>query len=177
VNDDEPMRGTPVYAIGAANGRWLLTLYVKPDGEGFVHALDLRRAKAYCIDLPDGRAVGQYGLALGPDGRTLVAANPASGTVAQIDLGTVEVSRIAHFPHGNIPNWTNVAFSPRGDLVYFGGLIDLRAYDLRAGRVRGPYDVGALGGLAFTADGRRLLVLRPSGKQAIWLDAATGRRL
>ena len=46
VNDDEPMRGTPVYAIGAPDGRWLLTLYVKPDGEGFVHALDLRRAKA-----------------------------------------------------------------------------------------------------------------------------------
>ncbi len=178
LNDDEPMRGNPVYAIGAPDGRWLLTLYEKPDGEAFVHALDLRRAKAYCIDLPGrGSRTMRYALALGPDGRTLVAADPALGTLAQIDLGTVEVSRIVRFSRSDAGQWTNAAFSPRGDLVYFAGLVALRAYDLRVGRVRGPYDIGGIGGFGFSADGLRLRVVPPDGRDGFWLDAATGRRL
>jgi hypothetical protein len=177
VNENEPMRGTPVYAVGSPDGRWLLTLYAESLRKGFVHALDLEHGKAYCIDLPDAVVVNQYGLALAPDGRTLVAVNLAAGTLAQIDLGTAEVGRPVHFGRGAAPNYTNVAFSPRGDLVYFAGLRGVRAYDVRTRRVRGPYRVGPVGGIAFTGDGRRLIVLRPSGKNAFWLDAATGARL
>jgi hypothetical protein len=179
VNDDEPMRGNPVYAIGAPDGRWLLTLYVKPDAEAFIHALDLRQAKAYCIDLPGrGWRTMRYGLALGPDGRTLVAADPALGTLAQIDLGTVEVSRIVRFTRtDDTSQQTNAAFSPRGDLVYFAGLAALRAYDVRVGRVRGPYAIGQIGGFGFSPDGRRLRVIQPDARDPFWLDAATGRRI
>jgi dipeptidyl aminopeptidase/acylaminoacyl peptidase len=180
-NDDEPMRGYAAYAIGAPDGHWLLTLYVKPqDHESFVHALDLRRAVAYCIDLPgrgSANTMGKWALALSPDGRTLVAANPVIGTLAEIDLRTLELAPTLHFP-GLLEkgNYVNAAFSPRGDVVYFGGLHGLRAYDLRARRVRGPYYVGRVGGFAFTPDGRKLLVVHPAGR-VDWLDAATGDRI
>ena len=178
-NENEPMRGYPAYAIGAPDGRWLLTLYVKPkEHESFVHALDLRRAVAYCIDLPGHARSGdlaKYALALSPDGRTLVAANPAVGALASIDLPTLEVAAVISFPATKQSgNYVNAAFSPRGDLVYFAGLRGLRAYDVRARRVRGPYSVGRIGGIAFTRDGRRLTVVAPDGR-ARWLDAATAK--
>jgi hypothetical protein len=180
-NEDEPMRGYPAYAIGAPDGRWLLTLYVKPkDRESFVHALDLQRAVAYCIDLPghgSSYKLAKYALALTQDGRTLYAANPVLGTLAAIDLPTLEVAPVIRFPGSpDRGQYVNAAVSPRGDLVYFGGLHALRAYDARARRVRGPYAPGRIGGFAFTPDGRKLTVITPAG-HAFWLDAATGRRL
>jgi hypothetical protein len=179
-NEDEPMTGYPAYAIGAADGRWLLTLYVKPrQHESFVHALDLRRGVAYCLDLP-GRGtsqdLGEWALALGLGGRTLYAANGALGLATSIDLGTLEAARPIRFvaPLG-ADQYVNSVMSPRGDLVYFGGLHGLWAWDLRANRVRGPYRPDHVGGIAFTPDGRRLTVITPGGR-ALWLDAATGRR-
>jgi hypothetical protein len=180
-NEDEPMVGYPAYAIGAPDGYWLLTLYVKPKKhEAFVHALDLRRAVAYCLDLPghgNSGALSKYALALSPGSRTLVAANPVLGTLAEIDLRTLEIAPTVHFRGSpETSNYVNAAFSPRGDLVYFGGVHALRAYDLRARRVRGPYLPSRIGGFAFTPDGRKLLVVRPNGG-VYWLDAATGKRI
>ena len=179
LNEDEPMIGYPAYAIGAPDGRWLLTLYVKPtQREAFVHALDLRHGVAYCLDLPGhGKSpdLGDWALALGLDGRTLFAANGALGLATRIDLGTLEAARPIRFyaPLG-ADQYVNSAMSPRGDLVYFGSLHGLWAWDLRANRVRGPYRPNRIGGIAFTPDGRRLTVITPGGR-ALWLDAATGR--
>ena len=173
------MVGYPAYAIGAPDGHWLLTLYLKPH-EAFVHALDLRRGVAYCVDLP-GRGGGSdlqdWALTLCLDGRTLYAANGALGLATRIDLATLEASKPTRFlaPLGS-DQYVNSALSPRGDLVYFGSLHGLWAWDLRADRVRGPYRPNRIGGIAFTPDGRRLTVITPRG-QALWLDAATGRRL
>jgi hypothetical protein len=180
-NESEPMRGYPAYAIGARDGRWLLTLYVKPhQHEAFVHALDLRRAVAYCLDLPghgSSAEIGVWSLTLGLDGETLYAANGSLGLATRIDLGTLESARPVRFsaPLG-ADQYVNSALSPRGDLVYFGGLHGLWAYDLRANRVRGPYRPDRIGTFAFTRDGRRLTVITPGGR-ALWLDAATGRRI
>jgi hypothetical protein len=41
------------------NGRWVYTLYQKPSGEPFVHALDTVGASAYCIDLPSSASTNQ----------------------------------------------------------------------------------------------------------------------
>lgn len=148
--------------------------------ESFVHALDLRRGVAYCLDLP-GRGtsqdLGEWALALGLGGRTLYAANGALGLATRIDLGALEAARPIRFvaPLG-ADQYVNSVMSPRGDLVYFGGLHGLWAWDLRANRVRGPYRPDHIGGIAFTPDGRRLTVITPGGR-ALWLDAATGRRI
>ncbi len=180
-NEDEPMVGYPSYAIGAPDGRWLLTLYIKPlQHEAFVHALDLRHAVAYCLDLPGhgGVSLQDWALALGRDGRTLYAANGALGLATGIDLTTLESSAPPlHFAASRIVDQQpNSAVSPRGDLVYFGSLHGLWAWDLRANRVRGPYRPNHIGGIAFSPDGRRLTVITPGGR-ALWLDAATGRRI
>ena len=181
-NEDEPMRGFPAYAVGAPDGHWLLTLYVKPrQREAFVHALDLRRGVAYCLDLPghgSSPELSDWALSLGLDGRSLYAANAAVGLATRIDLSTLEAGRPLRIeaPHVTADQFVSSALSPRGDLVYFGSLHGLWAWDLRANRVRGPYRPNRIGGFAFTPGGRRLVVITPGGR-ALWLDAATGRRV
>ena len=99
------------------------------------------------------------------------------GALAQIDLGTLELAPVIRFAGSpDRSQNVNAAFSPQGDLAYFGGLQALRAYDLRARHVRGPYRVGPIGGFGFTPDGRRVIVLTPEGR-ASWLDAATGKQI
>jgi hypothetical protein len=49
---DEPMTGTPVTRATGPGGTWVYTLYLRPNGTGFIHALDTRRAEAVCIELP-----------------------------------------------------------------------------------------------------------------------------
>ena len=49
---DEEMNGSPWARVRSANGAWAYTLYAKPNGTGFVHALDTARRRAFCVDLP-----------------------------------------------------------------------------------------------------------------------------
>lgn len=49
---DEEMNGSPVTRVTGTDGTWAYTLYGKPDGTAFVHALDTRHRRAACIDLP-----------------------------------------------------------------------------------------------------------------------------
>ena len=46
------MAGSPVTRATGPSGRWIYTLYARPSGELFVHALDSVDVHAYCIDLP-----------------------------------------------------------------------------------------------------------------------------
>jgi hypothetical protein len=183
-NEDELMVGYPSSAIASPGGRWLLTLYVKPnERESFVHALDLSNAVAYCLDLP-GRAtenlLQQYALTLSRDGTRLFAANATLGALAVVDLAArmPTVTSVRRFRPATRAGsrWANASLSPDGRTLYFGTVRALHAYDVVRGRVRGPYRVGPVGGFAFTPDGRRLTVVRMAGRP-IWLDAATGRAL
>jgi hypothetical protein len=49
-NPDEKMAGFPMTRGTSADGRWAYTLYGGGD-ENFVHALDLARGRAFCVDL------------------------------------------------------------------------------------------------------------------------------
>src|SRR5919108_3544622 len=49
---DEKMQGFPVTRAMSADGRWAYTLYMRPTGAPFIHALDTARRAAACIDLP-----------------------------------------------------------------------------------------------------------------------------
>ncbi len=48
----EKMQGLPMTRATSADGRFAYTLYVRPQGAPFIHALDTVRGAAACIDLP-----------------------------------------------------------------------------------------------------------------------------
>ncbi|MCP9484309.1 MAG: hypothetical protein MSC30_00445 [Gaiellaceae bacterium MAG52_C11] len=61
------MRGSPMTRATSRDGGWAYTLYAKPNGTAFVHALDTRHRKAVCIDLPwrgIGDAIGNVRMAV-----------------------------------------------------------------------------------------------------------------
>lgn len=79
------MRGSPMTRVNGPGGVWAYTLYVKPGGNAFVHALDTRRRRAVCIDLPwrkVGNAIGNVKMAV--RGRSLVLTQRGS-RLATID--------------------------------------------------------------------------------------------
>ena len=83
------MRGAPMARATSPDGGWAYTLYAKPNGRGFVHALDTRRRKAVCVDLP-WRGAGRMGLALSATGRSLVVTR-GSTRLGAIDTRTFVV--------------------------------------------------------------------------------------
>jgi hypothetical protein len=46
------MAGWPVTRATSADGRWVYTLYARPGGTPFVHALDTTRGVAHCVGIP-----------------------------------------------------------------------------------------------------------------------------
>ena len=177
ADPDEKMTGNAWSAVATRDGRWLLTLYLKPNNTAFVHALDLRSAVAHCIDLPisgsDPASLGDYALALSPDERTLYLANAAMGNLYVVDLVRLRLARTVGFDsHPNEVSGAagpNAALSPRGRMLYFsGGWRLVWSYDTAYRKVRGPRAVAAVNygvptsvaGLGVTPDGRRLVAVR-----------------
>lgn len=86
--DPEEMGGTPLARAASRDGRWAYTLYGRPSGHPFVHALATVAGTARCIDLDVlGASVGVSGLRLNEAGDT---ATVVSGMVpvAEVDLTT-----------------------------------------------------------------------------------------
>ncbi len=95
---DEEMRGQPVSRAADATGRWAFTLYAKPNGAGFIHALDTVRGAAVCIDLPwKGVSEALWAVRLSVDGKTLGVRQPGVGLLALVDLTTF-VPRVLRSP-------------------------------------------------------------------------------
>jgi hypothetical protein len=175
----EPMDGEAWDAVAGPDGHRLLTLYLRGEGHAEVHTLDLVRGTAVCIDLPGGdpSVTQQYTLALSRDGGTLYAANPALGVVATVDLRKQRVGRVDRF-RAQIETAAlapNAAVSHDGRTTYFTAGRSLYAYDAAYHVVRGAYDAGApIGGIAFSRDDQRLVVVRRDGK-VLRLNATTGK--
>ena len=186
--DDRLMAGYAWSGIGSRDGRWLLTLYLDTRrSHAFVHALDLVKTEPRCIDLPSAGGFArlrQYSLTLVPGGNRLVAANPALGVVAEIDLTThrmVKRARFAPAAGGDAAARRGrasllAAVSRNGRTLYFSNGQLLWAYDAAYARVRGPYATGReIVGLGYGAKDRRLHVVRKDGVM-LTFDAATGRQ-
>jgi hypothetical protein len=77
---DERMAGLPMQRVSTADGTWAYTLYQKPNGAFFVHALDTATRTAHCIDLP-GRSSSAGQLSLVSDGALLRWEHGAHTTV------------------------------------------------------------------------------------------------
>ena len=81
--------GQPFSRLASPDGRFLFTLYLGSNGGAMMHELDLKAAKARCIDLPgtgDYGSASSWALSLAPDGRTLWAVSPGYGRVVGIDV-------------------------------------------------------------------------------------------
>jgi MYXO-CTERM domain-containing protein len=83
---DEAMAGMPVTRVSSADGRWAYTLYQRPAGKPFIHALDTAGRTARCIDLPTlgGGDLSSASLRLEEGGASLVVESGA-GPQARID--------------------------------------------------------------------------------------------
>jgi hypothetical protein len=90
---EETMAGSPVTRTTSTGGRWVYTLYQKPSGEPFVHALDTVGAAAYCIDLPKNRGLYNIVLSLRNGGRTLAAHWRSGRPWLNVAVGSWRVSR------------------------------------------------------------------------------------
>lgn len=86
----EVMRGSPVSRV--ATDGMAYTLYARPNGTAFVHALDTRHGTAACIDLPwqeTGNGIWSVRLSVG-DGLILLR-QPGVGKLASIDRRSLRV--------------------------------------------------------------------------------------
>lgn len=89
----EAMTGSPVTRVTSFDGRWAYTLYARPSGVPFVHALDTSLRRAVCIDLPSLSAtdLGNVRLRLPPGGDTLTI-DTGDGTPTLVDTRTYAVT-------------------------------------------------------------------------------------
>ena len=86
------MSGSPVTRATGASGRWVYTLYTRPGGKPFVHALDAANRRAVCIDLPwRGSQDRTWNMRLGLEPGKLVVRRGQT-RAAVIDTGTFRVS-------------------------------------------------------------------------------------
>ena len=95
---DEEMNGAPWARVRSENGAWAYTLYAKPNGTGFVHALDTAGRRAFCIDLPwrtTAQRVAAVRLSLAKGGRTLELEKPVGTRLATVDTTTFKVTAFA----------------------------------------------------------------------------------
>jgi hypothetical protein len=91
----EKMQGTAVTRTMSSDGRWAYTLYVRPQGPPFLHALDTAGRAARCIDLPAdiaGGDIGRLRMALDAGGTTL-SVNVGGLPSAMVDMRTFAVRR------------------------------------------------------------------------------------
>lgn len=95
---DEEMNGSPWARVRSANGAWAYTLYAKPNGTGFVHALDTAGRRAFCVDLPwrtSTQRLAAVRLSLANGGRTLELEKPVGTRLAVVDTTTFKVTAFA----------------------------------------------------------------------------------
>jgi hypothetical protein len=162
------MTGHATAQVASRDGRWLLTLYLNTkEHKAFVHALDLKRAVAVCVDLPGAgreRVLRDYSLALSPTG-DVYASNATLGVVARVDLHRESVVNAVRFRGTDAPGgWAASALSRSGRRLYFTSGRKLWRLDTVSQSVRGPTVTRApVLGLAFSRDGRNVFAAQADG--------------
>jgi MYXO-CTERM domain-containing protein len=117
--DEKTMAGFAITRTASADGRWVYTLYQKPSGEPFVHALDTVRAAAYCIDLPSSKGLYNIALSLHDGGRTLAAHWRSGRPWLNVAVGSWAIS----YPGAGFPwSWVGPGIGGGLALLAAGGL-------------------------------------------------------
>jgi hypothetical protein len=109
---EESMAGYAMTRTTSSDGRWVYTLYQKPSGEPFVHALDTVGAAAYCIDLPKNKGLYNIVLSLRNGGRTLAVHWRSGRPWLDVAVGSWRIS----YPRAGFP-WAWVGAGIGGGLV------------------------------------------------------------
>jgi hypothetical protein len=117
---EETMAGTAMTRTTSVDGRWVYTLYQKPNGEPFIHALDTVRAAAYCVDLPENKGLYNIALSLRNGGRTLAVHWRSGRPWLNVATGTWSIS----YPSTGFPwEWVGSGFGGGLSLVAAGALL------------------------------------------------------
>jgi hypothetical protein len=120
---EKAMAGYAMTRTTSAGGRWVYTLYQKPSGEPFVHALDTVGRAAYCIDLPKNHALNNIVLALRDHGRTLAVHWRSGRSWLQVAVGSWRIS----YPGGGFPGiWAGPGIGAGLALLLAAGALLLR---------------------------------------------------
>lgn len=187
IEVEPSMRGHARSQVMTPDGKSLLTLYsLEPSEErianpldpnrahySFVHVISLEEESSFCIFLgsPFGQGeVDNMGMALSPDGNTLVVVDLGTGSVADIDLPTNEVTRTNHIGFMPVqPNDDQIELAMGADqTLYLGWYEGVTAYDpIDRNIVTGWAAEGEIQAMDVSADGRYLRTVIPGQVRVI----------
>ncbi len=161
------MQGVAAGTVASPDGRWLLTLYVDTKkNHAFVHALNLIDRIPLCIEMPPCNRctvaqLRRWALALAPDGRTLFAANPDVGRIAEIHLPTAKLIYQARFSPRPGAFETRATVAPDGGRLVFTNGEAVWTYDTHRGYAERLHtDGGQVADLGISPDGGKLFLAR-----------------
>ena len=161
------MEGVAAGTVASPDGRWLLTLYVDTKKKrAFVHALNLIDRIPLCIEMPPCNRctvaqLRRWALALAPDGRTLFAANPDVGRIAEIHLPTARLIYQARFSPLPGASETRAAVAPNGGRLVFTNGEAVWSYDTHRGYAERLHTDGvSIADLGISKDGSKLFLAR-----------------
>jgi hypothetical protein len=173
---DEKMQGLPLARASSADGSWELTLYRRPNGVPFVHALMTTALAAFCIDLPASARIhpagpSTWGVAV--QGTSMYLANARTGWVGVIDYAHFKLLRSTSLgASAPISSPRPLAVGSDGSTLYLarsGGVVPVATGTLVAGA---PLTTSAFGSLALGPDGS--LLYASGGGATLVLDTRTG---
>jgi hypothetical protein len=159
----EAMGGTARIQAASTDGKRLYTLYTLENEDGspraFIHVLSLDELWAHCIDLPaDFAAMPEKATAMtvSPDNKTIFVANSATDLIAEIDAGSLEVTRTAAVALGS--SRKSYAVHDGISTLFLAGAQEVLALDTSAGfQTTGSWNLFAeITGLQVGADGQRI---------------------
>lgn len=163
------MQGLAAQTVASPDGLWLLTLYVNAKtNSAFVHALNLVDRVPLCITMPPCKRCStedltRWALALGPDGRTLFAANPAAGLTAEIHLPSSKVIAQSRFTPSS-GSESHAAVSPDGSRFLFTNGDTVWSYDTHRGWAKPLVTETGIADLGISADGNTLFLAKRDAK-------------
>jgi hypothetical protein len=171
------MRGIAYTQVGAPDGTKLYTFYKKPNGEAFVHVLNLDQQFANCVDLPEGFGADPAAVAITttPQGGNVIVVDGAAREMVDVDATKLEVLRAKTF-RGVPATHARIVAVATTNQVYVSSKRSVVELSRSTGRsmgewsTDGPVQAVHLGttGVILVAEGDRVTAYDASGRGRRW---------